>query len=179
VERTKTRGFFGEELPQDRALRLGGERLLGAVAELPLRHAPFFGRLAELWALPEERVASELTRAQDPRSWNRTLVRGLKTFEVQRGATSEAARARLLQLAPGVTLPRHRHRGAEHVLVLEGSYADASGCEVGPGETQTMLQHSEHQLRITSRVPCVAAVIEHGVDFGFLGLLRTWRKRHG
>ncbi len=174
----KTPGFFAEELPQDRALRVGAARLSGAVAELPLRYAPFFSRLARLWELPEASVVTELTRAKDPRRWSRTLVRGLRTFEVKpevASVTVRAARARLLHFAPGARLPQHSHRGSETVLVLEGSYADASGLEVHAGESQTMTEHSAHELRILGDAPCVAAVIERGVDFGLLGLLRTWR----
>ena len=176
MERPKTPRFFADELPQDRALRLAGARLSGAVAELPLRYAPFFRRLSALWELPEDRIVAELTRAKDLRSWSWSLVRGLKTFEVKRDRAS-AARARLLHFAPGALLPQHRHRGAERVLVLEGSYVDASGVEVHAGEMQTMSEHSEHELRILGDVPCVAAVTEHGVDFGFLSLLRALRIR--
>ncbi len=175
MERPKTPGFFANELPQDRSLRLAFARLSGAVAELPLRYAPFFSRLSALWELPEDRIVAELTRANDPRSWSWSLVRGLKTFEVKRDGAS-AAHARLLHFAPGSLLPKHRHRGAERVLVLEGSYADASGFEVQAGEMQTTSEHSEHELRILGDVPCVAAVTEHGVDFELVGLLRSWRK---
>jgi quercetin dioxygenase-like cupin family protein len=176
VEPPKTPGFSAEELPQDRALRVGAARLSGAVAELPLRYAPFFRRLAELWELPEASVVTELTRAKDPRSWKVTLVRGLRTFDVKRPVTAPAAsaRARLLRFAPGALLPRHDHRGSETVLVLEGSYADASGVEVHAGESQTMTEHSAHALRILGDAPCVAAVLEHGVDFGLVDLLGTW-----
>ncbi len=177
MKRPKTPGFLADELPQDRAIRLSFARLSAAVTELPLRYAPFFSRLSELWELPETHVVTELTRAKDPRSWHVTLVRGLKTFEVKRDAAPFAGNARLLHFAPGVRLPQHGHRGQERVLVLEGSYADASGFEVHAGESQTMTEHSLHELNILGDVPCVAAVSEHGVDFGVLGLLGTWLKR--
>jgi quercetin dioxygenase-like cupin family protein len=165
VERPKLPAFFGEELPQDRALRRLGERLLSTVAELPLRYAPFFGRLSALWQAPEELVRRELTRAKDAKRWNRTLLPGLKTFDVELGGGPERGRARLLHFAPGLRFPKHRHRGSESVLVLEGSYADASGFEVHAGEPQTMPANSEHELFILGTAPCVAAVSEQGVDF--------------
>jgi anti-sigma factor ChrR (cupin superfamily) len=175
VERPKLPAFFAEELPQDQALRRLGERLLGSVAELPLRYAPFFGRLSTLWQAPEELVLRQLTLAKDAKRWSRTLLPGLKTFEVELGVGPERGRARLLHFAPGVHFPKHRHRGSESVLVLEGSYADASGCQVGAGELQTMPADSEHELRILGTSPCVAAVSEHGVEF--TGPLLRWASK--
>src|SRR4051812_34665117 len=134
VEKPQLCAFLAEELPQDRALRLGGERLQAAVAELPLRYAPFLGRLVALWEMPEQRVLSELTRARDPKAWSFTLLRGLKTFNLAR-AEGSPVRGRLLRFEPGAHFPKHAHRGRESVLVLEGAYADGSGIEVGAGET--------------------------------------------
>jgi anti-sigma factor ChrR (cupin superfamily) len=144
---------------------IGARRLQQAVSQLPLRYAPFYRRLAELWRLPEPQVEAELLRARDARSWSLTPFPGLRTFLVERGAANVEDRCRLLRFAPGVRFPAHRHRGAERVLVLEGSYADSSGRVVGPGQLQHMVAGSEHQLRILGSVPCVAAVAEHGIDF--------------
>jgi quercetin dioxygenase-like cupin family protein len=173
VETTKTPGFFGDELPQDRKLRRGGERLLDAVAELPLRYAPFFGRLSALWQAPEALVLRELTRAKDPNNWSLSVLRGLKTFDVVLDTAARGAQAHLLHFAPGLHFPKHRHRGPESVLVLEGAYRDHSGLEVHAGETQSMPANSEHELRILGNTPCVAAVLEHGVKFELLGFLRA------
>ena len=165
VERPKTPAIFGDGLPQDQALRRAGQRLLGAVAELPLRYAPFFRRLSTLWQVPEELVVRELTRAKRAKSWQRTLLPGLKTFDLALEGRPEGEHARLLHFAPGVRFPKHRHRGPESVLVLEGSYADANGLEVRAGDLQSMPTNSEHELCILGELPCVAAVSEHGVEF--------------
>ena len=165
MERTKTPAFFGDELPQDRKLRLGGERLLDAVAELPLRYAPFFGRLAGLWGISEDHVLHELTRAKDPRSWTYTLLRGLRTFKVDVGAAAPARRARLMRFAPGTHFPKHAHRGPERVLVLEGAYADSNGVEARAGDMQSMAEGSEHELHILGTSACVAAIVEDGIEF--------------
>lgn len=177
MERTKTAGFFGADLPQDRTLRRGSARLLGAVAELPLRYAPFFGRLAALWQAPEPEVLRELTRAKAAHNWRASLLRGLQTFEVALDRQPNRGHARLLQLAPRFHLPKHRHRDTERVLVLEGSYADGDGFEVRAGDAQTMPQHSEHELHVLGDQPCVAAVFEQGVTFDFLSLVRALRRR--
>jgi anti-sigma factor ChrR (cupin superfamily) len=144
---------------------LGAERLHDAVRELPLRYAPFFGRLAELWEAPEQVVQSELSRAKDPKAWSFGLLPGLRTFDVAVGAERSAARARLLRFDPGAHFPKHRHRDTERVLVLEGAYIDGSGLAVHAGDEQTLSQGSEHELHILPGSPCVAAVSEHGIDF--------------
>jgi anti-sigma factor ChrR (cupin superfamily) len=143
----------------------GAQRLSRAVAELPLRYAPFFARLARLWQLPEPLVIEELTRAGDPKSWPVTPFRGVRAFTLKSAGESGGRRSRLLSFASGVRFPRHRHRGSERVLVLEGCYTDGTGSEVGPGQEQHMTEGSEHELTITSRGRCVAAVVEHGIDF--------------
>jgi len=151
------------ELPQDRALRRGAVRLSAAVSELPLRYAPFYGRLAGLWELGEADVVRELERARKPRHWHRTLLPGLRTFQVN--STTRSGRSRLLRFEPGLTFPSHRHHGQERVLVLEGSYRDDQGSVVEPGDEQLMLPGSTHSLFILGDKPCIAAVSERGISF--------------
>ncbi|MGC4094085.1 MAG: cupin domain-containing protein [Polyangiaceae bacterium] len=43
------------------------------------------------------------------------------------GEGSPHASAALLRYAPGARVPRHRHSGYEHILVLEGSQCDDAG----------------------------------------------------
>lgn len=165
MEKPPPADFPSRELPLDRELQRGAERLQVAVATLPLRYAPFFGRLAELWQLSELQVIGELERAREPQSWRRTLLGGLRQFEVRGSSPGDGPRARLLSFEPGLTFPQHRHQGTERVLVLEGRYADDSGEQVGPGEEQTMAAGSEHRLHILGDVRCMAAVSERGVSF--------------
>lgn len=151
--------------------------MLQAVSELPLRYAPFFGRLAHMWQASEDQVLGELTRARDPQSWRTSLLPGLKTFDVALALEGANARARLLHFAPGAHFPRHRHHGNEHVLVLEGSYADQDGVERHAGDEQSMPAQSEHELRILGTVPCVAAIVDGGVKLAPLSLLRALARR--
>lgn len=177
VEKPKSPDFLSAELPQDRALERGGRRLLEAVGELPLRYAPFFGRLAHMWQVSEARVLSELTRAKDPQSWRASLLPGLKTFDLELLVERADGHARLLHFAPGAHFPKHRHHGTEHVLVLEGSYADQDGALRRAGDEQSMPPHSQHELRILGSVPCVAAVVDAGVKFAPLSLLQALSRR--
>jgi hypothetical protein len=150
-------------LPPAASQPRGAERLVRAVSELPLRYAPFFRRIAGLWQVSDEQVLRELTRARDPRAWRPTWLLGVKTFEVQ--AARATGRSRLLCFGAGVRFPKHRHRAAERVLVLEGSYVDSTGCEVRAGDEQLMPAGSEHRLQVLGGGDCVAAVSESGIDF--------------
>jgi putative transcriptional regulator len=141
------------------------ERLLASVRELPLRYAPFYERLGALWDLPEERVCGVLTLAKDAARWQWTVLPGVRQFELQGGPRTESARVRLLKFSPGVRFPRHRHIGLEHVFVLEGSYTDSDGQVVGPGDLQVMEPGSEHGLRIHAGEPCVAGLVQFGMEF--------------
>ena len=177
MEKPKSPLFVGAELPRDRALERGGRRLLEAVAELPLRYAPFFGRLSHMWQASEAQVVSELTRAKEPRAWQSRLLPCLKTFDVRLAAEGAAGHARLLHFDPGAHFPKHRHHGVEHVLVLEGSYADQDGVERRAGDEQSMAANTEHELRILGSLPCVAAIVDGGVRFAPLSLLRALARR--
>jgi anti-sigma factor ChrR (cupin superfamily) len=130
-----------------------------------------------MWQASEARVVSELTRAKDPRSWRASLLPGLKTFDLELTAERADGHARLLHFVPGAHFPKHRHHGTEHVLVLEGSYADQDGIERGAGDEQSMSPHSQHELRILGNAPCVAAIADGGVKFAPLSLLRALARR--
>jgi anti-sigma factor ChrR (cupin superfamily) len=175
LETPKLPAFDGDAwpLPRDRALQAGAARLRAAVAELPLRYAPFFGRLAGLWGISEATVQSELARAKDATGWSRTLLPGLRAFEIETGRARE--RARLLRFEPGSRFPNHRHRGAERLLVLEGAFADGRGAKTHAGDECAMAPGSEHELYILGNRPCVAAVAEHGIEFrGSLLRFANW-----
>jgi len=143
----------------------GAGRLLAEVRELPLRYAPFFGRLGELWDLDEDHVRATLARAKDPRHCRRTALPGVRVLDISGGPTTQGARTSLLKFSPGLRFPRHRHEGPERVLVLEGSYVDSDGRRVGPGELQEMTEGSEHGLSIAKDKPCIAALLQFGMEW--------------
>ena len=165
----------GVELPADRVLRRGAERLRRAVSTLPARYAPFYERLSSLWSIPEAQVMSELSRAADPATWSRSPLPGLRLFDV-RLPHDRVAHARLLRFSVGARFPRHLHRGREQLLVLEGGYADEHGLEVHAGDEQVMDAGSEHELHIIGSEPCVTAISEHGIAFTspWLRWLNSW-----
>jgi hypothetical protein len=145
-------------------VELGGaarERLLQRVSAVPLRYAPFYARLGTLWVMSEDRVEAVL--AESVRTRWRHVWPGIRCLNVPSGLVG--ARARMLRFAPGVCLPMHRHRGDEHVLVLEGSYTDSTGKRVGAGDEQRMSEGSEHALVVSSHAICVAAIVQRGLSF--------------
>ena len=150
-------------------------RLLAAVEELPLRYAPFFDRLSDLWDLPEELVRERLLSAKQPGAFSRTGIPGVRRLRISGGPRRADAALELLRLAPGTRFPTHRHLGEELVLVLEGSYCDA-GRRYGPGAEQRMAPGSAHALEVTRPEPCVATVVSGGIEFENrpLRLLHRW-----
>jgi anti-sigma factor ChrR (cupin superfamily) len=61
----------------------------------------------------------------------------------------------LLRYAPGAGVPRHRHRGLETILVLEGTQSDENGT-YGPGSLVLNPTDSEHS--VWSTTGCVVLI---------------------
>ncbi len=146
------------------------ERLMLAVAEPPLRYAPFFDRLSELWDLPESEVRSLLERTRDKRSWRRAPLPGLELVRVEGGPRIRGEQAYLARFAPGMTFPSHGHQGHEDVLILEGSYTDNHGVLFRSGDVHSMEAGGEHSFTIAPGEPCVAAAVHRGIRFRSLGM---------
>jgi anti-sigma factor ChrR (cupin superfamily) len=146
------------------------ERLMLAVAEPPLRYAPFFERLSELWDLPESDVRGVLERTRDERNWRRAPLRGLELVRVEGGPRVQGTEAYLARFAPGMTFPAHGHQGHEDVLILEGSYTDNHGVCFRSGDVHSMEAGGEHSFTIAPGEPCVAAAVHRGIRFRSLGM---------
>ncbi|MBZ0153192.1 MAG: cupin domain-containing protein [Planctomycetes bacterium] len=70
----------------------------------------------------------------------------------------------LIRMAPGCGYPAHRHRGEEHVLVLQGGYRDEAG-EHMAGQFVRYEDRSEHApVAIAGDRACVLlALAQEGV----------------
>jgi quercetin dioxygenase-like cupin family protein len=146
------------------------ERLMLEVAEPPLRYAPFFDRLSELWDLSERDVRGLLERTRDTRAWRRAPLPGLELVRIQGGPRIEGTEAYLARFAPGMTFPPHSHNGREDVLILEGSYTDDHGKIFRSGDVHVMEAGGEHSFTIAPDEACVAAAVHHGIRFRSLGM---------
>jgi anti-sigma factor ChrR (cupin superfamily) len=72
------------------------------------------------------------------------------------GGPRDAAACALLRYAPGARVPRHAHRGYEHILVLAGSQSD----EYGRYSVGTMLVNAPGTThRVCSEEGCVVLAI--------------------
>ncbi len=75
---------------------------------------------------------------------------------------SEEPSAALLRYQPGAQVPRHRHRGYEHILVLSGSQSDERG-SYGRGALVVNPPGSNHTVR--SEEGCLVLIIwDHPVE---------------
>jgi len=146
------------------------ERLMLEVSEPPLRYAPFFDRLSELWDLPESDVRGLLQRSRDKSAWNRAPLPGLELIKVKGGPRIAGTEAYLARFAPGLTFPTHSHHGHEDVLIIEGSYTDDRGVVFRSGDVHSMEGGGEHSFTIARDEPCIAAAVHRGIRFRSLGM---------
>lgn len=156
---------LSEDLPEAELAPGGLERLLGETASLPLRYAPFFDQLSELWDLAEGDLRAELTRAKNEDEWRWTALPGIRLFDVEGGPRTSNARVRLVRFAPGVRFPVHTHKGHEQVLILEGSYTESGGTVYRSGDLHVMTEGSQHGFVVDEHEPCIAAIVEEGREF--------------
>jgi quercetin dioxygenase-like cupin family protein len=155
-----------ELLEADRGLASNGlQRLLKTVGEPPLRYAPFFGRVGELWDLGENEVTATFAKLRDPAAFQRTPLPGVRVLNVTGGPRTTGAETFLVRFSPGTRFPRHRHPGPEKLLVLEGSYTDTQGVTVRPGDLHEMEPGSEHGFLVSKGEPCIGAAIQYGREF--------------
>jgi anti-sigma factor ChrR (cupin superfamily) len=69
----------------------------------------------------------------------------------------------LIRMEPGCGYPRHRHRGTEEVLVLQGAYEDERGCYT-TGQFVSYEDGSEHGPKgagAAGTAPCVLLALAH------------------
>jgi quercetin dioxygenase-like cupin family protein len=140
-------------------------RLLAAIEQPPLRYAPFYARVAELFDLPEADVEAQLARLQDPGTWQFAGLPGVHNVAVPAGPRVRSAETLFVRFAPGTYFPKHHHTGHEQVFVLEGSYTDSHGVEHRAGELREWAAGSEHSFNVAKNEPCIFASVVFGRRF--------------
>jgi anti-sigma factor ChrR (cupin superfamily) len=145
-------------------------RLQREIATPPLRYAPFFDRLAELFDLTVPAVIAQTERLADPHIWRFAGLPGVRNVIVPGGPRVQGAEVVFARFASGTRFPRHRHAGLERVLVLEGSYTDSLGIVHRAGELREWEPGSQHGFRVSESEVCIFASVVYGREFEALPL---------
>lgn len=106
----------------------------------------------------------ELAGPLDGLPWRETRHEGVEWIDLAPEADGPA-RTVLIRMRPGHGYPRHRHLGAEDVLVLSGGYADEDGRVVTAGDFVRYERGSVHEptaLAGPSAADCVLFAVAHG-----------------
>jgi anti-sigma factor ChrR (cupin superfamily) len=151
-------GFFGGHgaAPAPPTLR---ERIVTCVSE---DYPGFRSRVAALFQIDEQRAAHYLAlllRAPEE-PWQPSPTAGVLILPVPDAGCRDSAF--FIYLAPGCVVPRHRHQGAETMLVIDGYAIESCGRRLGPGSMVRSDQSVEHDFVIQGDVPCWFAVTLEG-----------------
>lgn len=76
---------------------------------------------------------------------------------------------RMLRIAPGAALPDHGHNGAEHTLVLEGSFSDETAC-FRRGDVESADVQDTHTPVAGTEAECLCLAVTHA-PLRFRGLV--------
>jgi putative transcriptional regulator len=137
--------------------------------ERPRPFAAFAGRVARAAEVAESVARAWLDRLDAASSWVAGPSPGSRLFHIEPGPGILAVGgiAGFVRVEAGATFPRHKHLGAEHVLVLQGGFRDEDGKEYRAGDDSHMPAGTDHEFVAHAGEPLVyLAVIRGKVDFG-------------
>ena len=122
----------------------------------------------ELAVLPA-RLREAIESAESRSGW-KTIGLGIRSLDL--GAPG-ALKAEIVRVAPGMTVPRHTHKGRELTLCVHGEYMD-SGAVYGPGDFSIRDPSIHHEPKALDGAPAYAlAVTDAGLKFdGLLGMFQ-------
>jgi putative transcriptional regulator len=122
----------------------------------------------ELAALPA-RLREAIESAESRSGW-KTIGLGVRSLDL--GAPG-ALKAEIVRVAPGMTVPRHTHKGRELTLCIHGEYMD-SGAVYGPGDFSIRDPSVHHEPKALDGGPAYAlSVPDAGLKFdGLLGVFQ-------
>jgi hypothetical protein len=131
------------------------DRIVSCVSE---DYPGFRSRVAALFQIDEQRAAHYLAllRLAPEEPWQSTPAAGILILPVPDAGCRDSAS--FIYLAPGCVVPRHRHHGAETMLVIDGYAIESCGRRLGPGSIVSSDQSVEHDFVIEGDVPCWFAI---------------------
>jgi putative transcriptional regulator len=100
-----------------------------------------------------------LGRGVDELDWS-FLGPGMKKVKLWRGGPNDQ-RLWMLRAQPGVSIPKHGHRGSELVLVLKGSFSDPQG-SFHAGDVEESDDSRMHALSIGEGEECICLALTEG-----------------
>ena len=144
-------GVFLTDLPPQ---RLGPDALSRALAQIerPAPVSTVTPARADWITVP----ADVLESARRRRRW---AAPGVWVAPVAKGPGD--LRTYLLGIGPGISVPRHTHRGAEMVCVLKGAFVDGAHT-YAPGDFAYSDDEVEHRPAVTRDGECVCLVAAQG-----------------
>lgn len=122
----------------------------------PASPAPAVAPSALASAIPQP-LRSYLAGPLDRLRWQR-VGPGVRRVPLTVGG---GATARLLELAPGLKLPRHGHAASELTLVLSGGYSDEGG-HFARGDVEEASPEDVHRPITDPDGPCLCLVVTTG-----------------
>ena len=137
-------------------------RLVAALAG-PDRFRLFFADLARRFDLSIDAVAGVVSRIDDPEAWLPSPVPLVRLIHFSAGPALSGADTGLVRIPAGMVFPRHRHRGPELVVVLEGSMYDG-GRLYQPGDVSERPADSVHDYQAGPDRDLVFIVAHYGID---------------
>jgi hypothetical protein len=149
-------------LPPEVPVSSAKGRLLAAATTGPMRHAPFFDRLVEMFDLGRDSIIRVLQRAASESEWEPGPHPSIRVFHFQAGPALAGADTGLVRMPPTFAWPLHRHAGVERVLILEGAYHEEGGRVYRAGDIHEMGPGSQHSFVVPPGAPLLFAVALFG-----------------
>ncbi len=136
------------------------ERILASI-EPSTRFEGFTERFAELFDLDRKesrRLLAKIDQSQAS-EWASSIFPGVRLLKFPGGPRVADATCGLISIKANTIFPRHRHRGEERVLVLQGRARENTGRLFQPGDLLISEPESEHAFMTLGPGPCVLAVL--------------------
>jgi anti-sigma factor ChrR (cupin superfamily) len=130
------------------------------------RFARFARRFAELFDVAVDRARELLGLVDRPEAWVDGPGAGSWLVHFQAGPALATADTGFVKLARGQRFAWHRHQGAEHTLVLQGTALDSLAGTLRAGDEGVLPGDTEHDFIAVGDEDLIFAVWVHGVDFG-------------
>jgi putative transcriptional regulator len=135
--------------------------------EIEHMRSPKHPRMPDGFALPTPLAAVDIL----PWRW---IAPGVRSARIALPESS-LSRAFLLEIAPGVTVPRHGHEGDEATCVLRGGLRDGDA-HFGPGDVAQVDERIEHVIVIDPEAPCLCLIAMEGRTRPSSWFLRLYQK---